>query len=269
MIKKKIFDCVTFYNENLITNARIEILNNFVDHFIICESKYDHKGNKKNINFFLKNQAYKNKVKHLVIEENFPDVNSGWKVEEYQREKILNALTEADDDDLILYSDSDEIPNPTKIKYLDLKNKYGIFMQKFFVYKLNIFNPHESPWEGTRVCRKKDLKSITFLRKKVLKKNLKKPFWKIGVEKNIQIIEDGGWHFNNLYSIETISKKLKTFQHNEFSSSKFSSLDVIKNKINNLEDLFGRGHKYEKVKIDESFPYFIKQNLELFKDYIL
>ena len=133
MTKDKIFDCITFYDENLITNARIEILNNFVDHFIICESKYDHKGNKKNINFFLKNQAYKNKVKHLVIEENFPDVNSGWKVEEYQREKILNALTEADDDDLILYSDSDEIPNPTKIKYLDLKNKYGIFMQKFFV----------------------------------------------------------------------------------------------------------------------------------------
>ena len=71
MTKEKIFDCVTFYDENLITNARIEILNKYIDYFIICESKYDHKGNKKDINFKLQNDKYKKKVRHLIIDANF------------------------------------------------------------------------------------------------------------------------------------------------------------------------------------------------------
>ena len=142
-------------------------------------------------------------------------------------------------------------------------------MQKFYVYKLNIFNPHETPWEGTRICRKKDLKSFTFLRKKILKKNLNKPFWKFGVEKNIQIIEGGGWHFNNLYSPDKISKKLKTFQHTQFSGKEFSSIDTIKEKIKSLEDLFGRNHKYVKVLIDNNYPDYILKNLNLFEKHIL
>ena len=63
-------------------------------------------------------------------------------------------------------------------------------MQKFFVYKLNIYNKYESPWEGTRVCRRKNLKSFTFLRKKILKKNILKPFWKFNIEKDIQIVKN-------------------------------------------------------------------------------
>ena len=141
MNKSKIFDCITFYDENLITNARIEILNKHVDYFIICESRYDHKGNKKEINFNLENKNYEKKVRHLIIEKNFPDVSNGWEVEEFQREYILNGLKDASENDIILYSDSDEIPNPIKISNLELNKKYAIFMQKFFVYKLNVFNP--------------------------------------------------------------------------------------------------------------------------------
>ena len=142
-------------------------------------------------------------------------------------------------------------------------------MQKFFVYKLNIYNKYESPWEGTRVCRRKNLKSFTFLRKKILKKNILKPFWKFNIEKDIQIIEDGGWHFNNLYTVEKISKKLKTFQHTFFSNRKFSSIKIIKNKIKNLNDLFDRNHKYNKVKINNSYPGYIRKNKKIFKDFII
>ena len=46
MRKQKIFDCITFYNENLLVNSRFEILNDAVDFFIIAESNFDHKGNK-------------------------------------------------------------------------------------------------------------------------------------------------------------------------------------------------------------------------------
>ena len=61
-----------------------------------------------------------------------------------------------------------------------------------YVYKINIFNKYETPWEGTRVCKKKFLKNFTHLRKKIIKKNVSKPFWRIEIEKNIEIINDGG-----------------------------------------------------------------------------
>ena len=154
MVKPKLFDCITFFNENFITNARFEILNDVVDFFVVCESKYDHMGNSKSINFSLFNQKFKGKVRHIIIEEQFPNFENGWQNEEYQREKIFDGIKDATLDDYILFSDSDEIPNPTKIKNLKLKKKYAIFMQKFFVYKLNIYNKYESPWEGTRVCKK-------------------------------------------------------------------------------------------------------------------
>jgi len=142
-------------------------------------------------------------------------------------------------------------------------------MQKIYVYKLNIYNQYESPWEGPRICRKKNLKSFTELRKKILIKNLKKPFWKIGTEKSIQKIENGGWHFNNLYSIDIISKKLKVSAHSEFSSNKYSDISIIKKKIFNLEDLYNRGHIYKKIKIDSTFPDYFFNNADMIKDYIL
>ena len=166
MSKKKIFDCITFYDENLLTNTRFEILKNVVDYFVIVESNFDHKGNKKKINFKLLNPEFENRIRHIIIKENFPSNLDGWGIEAFQREKINLGLFDAKADDLIMYSDSDEIPNPDVILKLNLERKYGIFLQKFFVYKINIFNEHETPWEGTRICKKKDLTNFTHLRKK-------------------------------------------------------------------------------------------------------
>ena len=259
-MKKKIYDCITFFDENLLTNLRFEILKNVVDIFIVCESIFDHKRKKKEINFSLINQDFKNRVKHLIIKEPFPSNLSNWQVEEFQREKLLEATKEADPEDLIMYSDSDEIPNPEILKNFNLKKKYGIFLQNFYVYNLDTFNQYETPWEGTRICMKKNLKSITYLRKKIKKSNLKKAFWKIHIPKDIECFNNGGWHFNNFYKPEKISVKLKTFQHGEFASERFSKIDVIKRKIINLEDLFERGNKYRKVTIKEALPdYLIKK----------
>ena len=269
MGKAKIYDCITFFDENFLVNLRFEILNEVVDFFIVCESKFDHKGNKKSINFSLSNNKYKDKVRHLVVEEQFPNFENGWKNEEYQREKIFDGIYDADLDDYIIYSDSDEIPNPDLIKELKLKKKFGIFLQNFYVYKMNIFNKFETPWEGSRVCKKKDLKSFSYLRKKILKKNIYKPFWKINIEKNIELFEDGGWHFNNLYTLNLIKKKLETFPHTEFNNKEFTNIENIKKKVNNLEDLFGRGHKYKKVSIDKSYPDYIFNNKNLFEEYLL
>ena len=138
-----------------------------------------------------------------------------------QREYIFKGLKKANDNDYVMFSDPDEIPDPKIIKNLILKKKYGIFMQKCFCYKINMFNKYETPWEGTRVAKLKDLRSIDYLRQKIVSKNLKKPFWKFQ-NKDIQLIENGGWHFNTLLSPEEISIKLKTFAHSEYSGSEYS-----------------------------------------------
>ena len=139
-------------------NLRYNILKDFVDYFIVCESKYDHRGNSKKINFIKKEEYDYNKIKHIVIEKKFPVKTNIWENQAIQREFLLNSIDNAKPDDYIFFSDPDEIPNPEFLKNFELKKKYGIFMQRCFNYKFNLFNKFESPWEGSRVCKKKNLK---------------------------------------------------------------------------------------------------------------
>ena len=265
---KKI-DCITFFDNNFMFDFRYNVMKNYVDKFVICESLYDHRNNKKGINFDPEKKYINDpQILHIVVEKPFPKNTNAWQNQAIQRDYIIKKLNFAEENDFIFFSDPDEILNPEVLKNFDLKKKYGIFLQKFFNYKFNIFNPYESPWEGTKVCKKKNLKSIDFMREKVRKKNLRYKFYRFDKEKNIQIFENAGWHFNNVMSPEKISKKLKTFAHNEFSSEEFSSVETIRNKINAKVDLFNRNEKYEVVKIDEGFPKYLLDNLLKFKDYI-
>ena len=157
-MKSKIFDCITFFDNNLMFDLRYNILKDYVDYFVICESKFDHKGNKKKINF-LDNKNYNyNKVKHFVLEKPFPKNTNVWENQAIQREFLLECVQFANPEDYIFFSDPDEIPRPEILINFELKNKYGIFMQSYFNYKFNLFNKYESPWEGTRVCKKKKFK---------------------------------------------------------------------------------------------------------------
>ncbi|MDC3155970.1 glycosyl transferase family 17 [Candidatus Pelagibacter sp.] len=268
MRKNKIYDCITFFQENFITNIRFEILNKHVDFFIVCESIYDHRGKKKEINFKLNNPDFRDKVRHIVLRDPFPEKLNSWEKQAFQREYIFNGIKDSHDEDYIMFSDPDEIPRPEELKNFILKKKYAIFQQKCFNYKFNLLNINETPWSGTRLTKRKFLKSFDYMRQKILKKNIKK-WWKFNVERNIQIIDDGGWHFNNLFSPEMISIKLKTFAHNEFASEEYSNIEVIKEKIDQKKDLFNKDHKLERVDIDETYPDYIIQKMTELKKFIL
>ena len=269
-MKNKIYDCVTFYNEKLQIKLRLNILNKYVDKFVICESFYDHKGKKKNLNFKVEEfKEFKDKIIYLVLDKQFPDISDPWITQAYQREFLLKGLNFVNPEDYIMFSDPDEIPTPELLTNIVLKKKFGIFMQKMFCYKLNIYNQHESPWEGTRITKKKNLKSIDFLRQKIKKKNLKYSILRFDKEKSIEVFKNGGWHFNYLQKPEEIANKLRTFAHTEFDKEKFTNVEKIKDNINNLNDLFNRGNKFQKVKIDESFPQYIIQNKEELKEWII
>ena len=127
----KFIDCFLYHNEDLILDIRVNTLNKFVDKFVIVESKYDHQGNKKKLNFDIKKfNRIRKKIIYLIIDE-FPKKMSNWERENYQRNFIMKGLEGFDDNDYIIISDVDEIPNLLKLSNLD-KFKYTVFQQKMF-----------------------------------------------------------------------------------------------------------------------------------------
>ena len=267
-MKNKILDCITFFDNNFIFELRYNILKTFVDYFVVCESKFDHRNKPKKLNFDKKFLSI-NKIKYVVLDEPFPKNTNLWENQALQRDFLLKNLDFAEPEDFIFFSDPDEIPDPKILVNFSLRKKYGIFFQRCFNYKFNLFNPYETPWEGTKVCRKRNLKSIDFMRQKVKSKNLNYRFYRFDKERNIELYKNAGWHFNNIMSPELISLKLKTFAHSEFSEKKFSDINIIETKIENKIDLFERGHKYTKVNLDNTFPKYLIENYEKYKFYIL
>ena len=142
------------------------------------------------------------------------------------------------------------------------KKKYAVFLQKKFDYKLNLLNETEGDWHGSKICLKKNFKSPQWLRNLKFKKY---PFWRIDKVRNLQIIENGGWHFAYLQSPENISKKIKSFAHGEFNKEEIVNEENIKNKIERGQDIFDRGYGLKKVEVDSTFPEYILKNKDKLK----
>ena len=273
-MKNKIFDCTTFYNANLLFQTRFNILREFVDYFVVCEGNKDHLGNNKNYNFdkkFL--DLHKEKIIYVKADD-LPNMKikgkKDYKILSHQMEKLFKGIEKANDDDLIIFSDEDEIPNPEAIsKFSFEKFKFGIFLQNMYFYKINIQNMNEGNgnWPGSRICKRKFLKS--FFKFRLLKtKNINYPFWRIDKEKSIELIKNGGWHFAYLMTPEEISKKISSMSHTEFNKEEFKNLDKIIDKIKKYKDPFNRDCELKKVSIDDSYPKYILNNLEIFSKWI-
>ena len=261
-----ILDCVTYFDEELILELRLNILYEHVDRFIITEGKYDHRGNKRELNFDINRyDKFRDKIVYLPV-ENFPNLNDPWKMLEYQRNYSLNEIKKYDDNDYVIISDIDEIPNPEKIiDFTNRKLNLGVFEQLFFYYKLNLLNTSQSEWYGSKICKKKNLKSPNWLREYKIKQY---PWWRFDRPKNLKIIKDGGWHFSFLYDVDGIIKKISSFQHIDFDKDEYKNKETIIKKIKEGKDVFNRNFLFKKIKIDEKFPKFIIENKEIYKNLI-
>ena len=289
----KIIDCTTYYSEDLMLDIRFNILNEFVDKFIIVESKFSHSGEQKKLNFDInKFQKFKDKIEYLIIEnepdgiieniENSSEIkrkNSLLRIEQ-SYDFIMNALDDVNDNDLVCLSDNDEIPNFNSEHFKKSNNDIFIFKQLFFYYKFNLFYDL-IPWYGTKACRKKKLLSFSWLRNL---KNKKYPFWRLDTlfsnlkHMNLQIVEDGGWHFTNIKTAKDIYTKLSNFgHHNEFDVSGISVEDIqkcIDNKIVNydhkadksLEKKYNANYKLRVVD-DKILPNYLVKNKNKFKEW--
>jgi beta-1,4-mannosyl-glycoprotein beta-1,4-N-acetylglucosaminyltransferase len=271
----KIFDCITFYNANMLFDLRYNVLKDHVDYFVVCEANKTHTGNYKGYNFDNKFKTkYGKKIIYIQVDD-LPAINIKGKKDYYllkiQMENLFKGIVNAKDNDLIIFSDEDEIPNPLAISHFKKEDyKFGLFLQNMYYYKFNILGLDEGNgnWAGSRICKKKNLKS--FFNFRILKKkNINYPFWRIDKEKSIQLIENGGWHFTYLMTPSEISKKIENMAHTEFNKEKFKNLDNIKKNIENLIDPFGRNLRLKKIKIDNSYPKYLLKNLNLYKDWIL
>ena len=167
----KIFDCTLFTDEKIMFGARLNILNKYVDKFIVSEANYTHSGSPKNFNFNIDDYPeFKDKIIYIKINklpefskaDLFSKRTKSIKIICYQRNKLLEGLTEANDSDFIIYSDCDEIPNIKNLNFSHLK-KITIFKQKSFYYKFNLELKTLS-WYGSRGCKKKDLIDFEWLR---------------------------------------------------------------------------------------------------------
>ena len=260
----KIFDCFLYSNEDLILDVRLNTLSDYVSRFVIVEANKDHQGKEKKLNFNINNfQKFKNKITYLVVDD-FPKNLTNWQRENYQRNFISNGLHDVQEDDYIIISDVDEIPNLENIDSIK-KNRYSVFEQKMHYYKFNLLNITNPNWYGSRICKKKYLKSPQWLRDQKIKKKYFFNFMRI----NWNIVKNGGWHFSFLLSPDDIKYKIESFAHSEFNNSKFNNIDKIKSSIENNYDLFDRNLEYKKVAIDSSYPKYILENKDKFKDWII
>ena len=264
-----IYDCFQYFNEDHIVDLRLNILDKFVDYFVISESTKTHQGKPKKINFDIKNfLKFKNKIIFITAdykgEINFDNHTGGESpIEQHQRNSLIEGIKEASSEDLIILSDSDEIPDLTKLSQIKKNVKYAAFSQKMFMYKLNLQNIDESNWIGSRITKKKKIRSMQELRNLKFKHY---PFWRF--DKYNQQIISGGWHFSYMQSPEKILTKIKSFSHGEYDDENLNE-KYIEKKILSNEDIFGRGTNLEKIAIDNTYPEYIIQNKEKFSDWII
>ena len=276
----------------IILDLRLNILNEYIDYFVIV-SKFFHNGKERKLRFDIKKyQNLETKLFILFKITNLKDddegtisakeINNALLRENSQRNLISQGLKMAADNDLILISDVDEIPNLEKVKLKETKNEILMFVQDIFYYKLNRYLPNFQ-WFGTKGCLKKNLKSPQWLRNI---KNKKYSFLRIDTffsDKkyiNKKFINHGGWHFSNLKNAEDLELKLKSYLHHrdyEVEELGKTKIEKLMKTNETIYDMFGdkTSKKYgddKRRKLDvyeiNKLPIFIQKNLEKYKNWI-
>jgi beta-1,4-mannosyl-glycoprotein beta-1,4-N-acetylglucosaminyltransferase len=272
----KVYDCFQFFNELDLLEIRLNVLDQYVDHFVLTESTVTFSGQEKplyyeeNKNLF---EKFNHKIIHVVVNDT-PDGNP-FERDVFQKNAIIRGLENCQDDDIIITSDLDEIPDPEIVSELISvceDDKVYHFAQELFYYYLNLKevsgsllsytgefnNVEDKKWLGSKLCKYKFLKQFNV-------NELRAPHMKdLGYR-----VYPGGWHFTyvgsdgNMSQKERIAHKIECAAHQEFNN------DTIKSRITeNVEsnkDIFYRPSQFQVVEIDDSFPEYIRQNKEKYQ----
>ena len=294
----KVYDCFMYHNEDVILDLRLNFLDKFVDFFVIVESEYNHKGEKKNLNIDInKFSNFKNKIRYFALNElpanieKIADSDSdgeksrkyilnGYRRDHFQRNHILKGIEDASFEDFIIISDIDEIPNLKDIDLSHIKNKLILFNQRMCYYKFNLYQKNYN-WVGSRACKKKNLLSPQWLRDIKAKSYA---FWRIDAlfskKKYIDIffVKNGGWHFSYLNTPQLIDEKLRSYAHHREYELNSLTNSEIENRIKNRQSIYNlnldqkRNQFAEGVKLDllepNELPEYIQSNYKKFEKWL-
>ena len=294
----KIYDCFMYFDEEVVLDVRLNTLNEFVDYFVIVESIYTHKGDPRELKFNHKKfEKFKDKIIYIVDEETYPqtdEINTEDSEGEKSRKAIFNAayrengqrnlitrgLKKANDEDIIMVSDVDEIPKLSELNFKNINEKIILFKQDMFYYKFNLWLPNLI-WTGTKACKKKNLVNPQWLRNI---KDRKYSFFRIDTffsktkYTSIKVINDGGWHFSNIKTPKEIEFKLRSYlHHREFDLNPLSVAqidEIIRNKqaiydlkVDKTVNKIGNGSILKNFDLNR-LPEYIVTNKNKFLDWI-
>ena len=294
----KIYDCFMYFDEEVVLDVRLNTLNEFVDYFVIVESIYTHKGDLRELKFNHKKfEKFKDKIIYIVDEETYPqtdEINTEDSEGEKSRKAIFNAayrengqrnlitrgLKKANDEDIIMISDVDEIPKLSELNFKNINEKIILFKQDMFYYKFNLWLPNLI-WTGTKACKKKNLVNPQWLRNI---KDRKYSFFRIDTffsktkYTSIKVINDGGWHFSNIKTPKEIEFKLRSYlHHREFDLNPLSVAqidEIIRNKqaiydlkVDKTVNKIGNGSILKNFDLNK-LPEYIVTNKNKFLDWI-
>ena len=241
---------------------------------------------------------FKNKITYLVLDseptnlfvvdekkDTQHQINSklmlnGFHREHLQRNYISKGIQNSNEEDIIIISDVDEIPNLEKINFHQIKNKLIFFNQNYYFYKFNL-KLDNYIWCGSKACKKKYLKSPQWLRS--IKDKIY-PKWRVDIffhkkkYSDIYKVINGGWHFSKLNTPAEIENIMKSYSHfreydlNPIGAKKIS--EIIKNRkaiynlnVDQKQNKFDFSQDLIVSNVDE-LPKYISENLEKYKDWI-
>jgi len=287
-----------FFDEEMLLELRLNTLDKFVDKFIIVESNYTNSGKEKKLIFDInKYPKFKEKIDYIIVRDlpqgieeignddsnleiTNKEIMNALRRENFQRNAIKRGLINANDNDWIIISDLDEIPDLSNINFNSINKKIIFFKQKVFYYKLNL-ELKTLRWIGSKACKKKYLKSPQWLR------NVKDkiyPKWRLDIifsEKkynSIFFVKNGGWHFSFVKKPEDIEKKLKSYLHHREYDLDPLGIENIKNlikskaviydhRVDQTQYKFGGGQKLEKIDI-KFLPEYIFSQKEKYLEWL-
>ena len=296
----KIYDCFMFFDEEMMLDLRLNILDKYVDKFVITEATYMHSGRPKKLLFDInKFSKFKDKIIYNVVDKEPHDIetiyekdhdekdtrgqklaNNSNKREHLQREMAQESLRNADPEDIIFINDIDEIPNLKGVNFNTINKKLIFFKQKMFFYKFNLLH-EELIWTGSRACRKKNLISPQNLRDT---KDKIYPIWRLDIMfsklkyNSIHYVNNGGWHFSNIKSPEDIEKKFLNFLHHQDFEYSGLNLSDIKKMVADKKILYDhcsdqRDYKWtgsktlKKVDLSQ-LPDYIRENYKKYNNWL-
>jgi len=242
------YDCVTFFNENDLLWLRLNELKPLNPIHVIVEAAYTHTGEPKLFNFDA--ERFKGfDIRYLQLHD-LPNNGNAWDNENYQRDRIKDYLRDCMPKDKIFIGDLDEIPRPEAVNYYDSRmGVAGLCMDKYSCY-MNLLEGVQN-WSVGKLCTWEILRQTTPNKLRNSGANF--------------IINYAGWHISFLGGVEKMKEKLFAYAHTE---------TVTGDLLSNLEYKFATGQSlwgkdfWKFVDIDETFPKYLQEHKEEFKEYI-